>query len=103
MAFDLTQDWKYLVGAQTVTLTDLNGNAESVAGALQQSVMIQDNAGASIISETDCNWFLPGANTPTPPSEGFKITDAAGKIWVIQTAGLEPSTQQYMCRAVLER
>jgi hypothetical protein len=103
---DFSGDYKYFHGTRTVVHTHKGAAGDvptTVPYALKQSVRVQDNAGAWIISATQCTWRLPGALTASDPIDGDTITDGPD-VWTISgDAVKEPLTNLWECPCVKER
>ena len=89
VAADLARDYLYQDGVESVTFTDLDGNATAVVQAVRVGLNYREAqlAAAGAYHPTDMVWelwsYTLGAKVPTP---GCTVTDAHSVVYVIVSA-----------------
>lgn len=96
---DLTGDYRFFDGTETVTHTTTDGEIDSVLKALRQDVMVRDESGAWIVDSTKSIWYLADAELSHDPARGHSLQQADETVWIIQDAEFTDLTEMWTCNA----
>jgi len=83
MALDISDDYKYVDGTETITHITSGGASTSVQYALRQPFLIQDQSGAWISDARRATWQIWNATLTNQLAPGHELQQADGTKWII--------------------
>ena len=95
MSLDISDDYQYVDGTETITHITSGGASTTVEYALRQPFMIQDASGAWVSDATKSTWQIWDATLTNDPAPGHELQQASGVKWIVESAILDQLTGKW--------
>lgn len=96
MALDISDDYQYVDGTETITHITSGGASTTVEFALRQPRLIQDQSGAWVSDQTKSTWQIWDATLTNDLAPGHELQQSDGTKWIVDdVSSLDQLTGKY--------